>query len=413
MQDLLPRQKEIFRHIEDTVRGVLASYGYQEIGLPVIEFTDLFSRLVGEATDIVEKEMYSFEDRNGDSLTLRPEGTAGCVRMAQENGLIFNQIQRFWYTGPMFRHERPQKGRYRQFDQIGVECFGMEGPDIDAELLLLNYRIWQALALAQDVQLELNSLGSPASRSAFRDALVAYLETVRGDLDEDSQRRISTNPLRVLDSKVEKTRDLLADAPLLGDYLDDESTTHFAALRRTLDRRQVPYVVNPMIVRGLDYYNGTVFEWTTDTLGAQGAVCAGGRYDGLVEQVGGRSTPGAGFAMGLDRLAMMLDEKFESTATADVYIASLGESARTFSLMLAEDLRNTLDTCRIVVHCADGKLKSQMKKADASGARVALIVGEDEVAGGEVTVKHLATGDQQLVPVAELTGNLSNLLSKE
>lgn len=413
MQDLLPRQKEIFRHIEDTVRGVLASYGYQEIGLPVIEFTDLFSRLVGEATDIVEKEMYSFEDRNGDSLTLRPEGTAGCVRMAQENGLIFNQIQRFWYTGPMFRHERPQKGRYRQFDQIGVECFGMEGPDIDAELLLLNYRIWQALALAQDVQLELNSLGSPASRSAFRDALVAYLETVRGDLDEDSQRRISTNPLRVLDSKVEKTRDLLADAPLLGDYLDDESTTHFAALRRTLDRRQVPYVVNPMIVRGLDYYNGTVFEWTTDTLGAQGAVCAGGRYDGLVEQVGGRSTPGVGFAMGLDRLAMMLDEKFESTATADVYIASLGESARTFSLMLAEDLRNTLDTCRIVVHCADGKLKSQMKKADASGARVALIVGEDEVAGGEVTVKHLATGDQQLVPVAELTGNLSNLLSKE
>lgn len=413
MQDLLPRQKEIFRHIEDTVRGVLASYGYQEIGLPVIEFTDLFSRLVGEATDIVEKEMYSFEDRNGDSLTLRPEGTAGCVRMAQENGLIFNQIQRFWYTGPMFRHERPQKGRYRQFDQIGVECFGMEGPDIDAELLLLNYRIWQALELAQDVQLELNSLGSPASRSAFRDALVAYLETVRGDLDEDSQRRISTNPLRVLDSKVEKTRDLLADAPLLGDYLDDESTTHFAALRRTLDRRQVPYVVNPMIVRGLDYYNGTVFEWTTDTLGAQGAVCAGGRYDGLVEQVGGRSTPGVGFAMGLDRLAMMLDEKFESTATADVYIASLGESARTFSLMLAEDLRNTLDTCRIVVHCADGKLKSQMKKADASGARVALIVGEDEVAGGEVTVKHLATGNQQLVPVAELTGNLSNLLSKE
>ena len=413
MQDLLPRQKEIFRHIEDTISSVLASYGYQEIGLPVIEFTDLFSRLVGEATDIVEKEMYSFEDRNGDSLTLRPEGTAGCVRMAQENGLIFNQIQRFWYTGPMFRHERPQKGRYRQFDQIGVECFGMEGPDIDAELLLLNYRIWQALALAQDVQLELNSLGSPASRSAFRDALVAYLETVRGDLDEDSQRRISTNPLRVLDSKVEKTRDLLADAPLLGDYLDDESTTHFAALRRTLDRRQVPYVVNPMIVRGLDYYNGTVFEWTTDTLGAQGAVCAGGRYDGLVEQVGGRSTPGAGFAMGLDRLAMMLDEKFESTATADVYIASLGESARTFSLMLAEDLRNTLDTCRIVVHCADGKLKSQMKKADASGARVALIVGEDEVAGGEVTVKHLATGDQQLVPVAELTGNLSNLLSKE
>ena len=413
MQDLLPRQKEIFRHVEDTISSVLASYGYQEIGLPVIEFTSLFSRLVGEATDIVEKEMYTFEDRNGDSLTLRPEGTAGCVRMAQENGLIFNQIQRFWYTGPMFRHERPQKGRYRQFDQIGVECFGMAGPDIDAELLLMTYRMWEALGITDTVQLELNSLGSLAARSAYRDALVAYLETVRGDLDEDSQRRISTNPLRVLDSKVEKTRDLLADAPLMGDYLDDESAVHFDTLRRTLDQRQIPYVVNPMIVRGLDYYNSTVFEWTTDSLGAQGTVCAGGRYDGLVEQVGGRSTPGVGFAMGLDRLAMMLDDKFESTAPADVYIASLGEIARTFSLMLAEDIRNTLDTCRIVVHCADGKLKSQMKKADASGARVALIVGEDEVAGGEVTVKHLATGDQQTISVAEITEHLSKLLSKE
>jgi histidyl-tRNA synthetase len=413
MQDLLPRQKEIFRHIEDTIRGVLSSYGYQEIGLPVIEFTSLFSRLVGEATDIVEKEMYTFDDRNGESLTLRPEGTAGCVRMAQENGLIFNQIQRFWYAGPMFRHERPQKGRYRQFDQIGVECFGMAGPDIDAELLLMTYRMWQALGITDTVQLELNSLGSIAARSAYREALVAYLETVRSDLDEDSQRRISTNPLRVLDSKVEKTRDLLADAPRMGDYLDDESSAHFDDLRRALDQRQIPYVVNPMIVRGLDYYNKTVFEWTTDSLGAQGTVCAGGRYDGLVEQVGGRSTPGVGFAMGLDRLAMMLDEKFESTAPADVYIASLGEIARTFSLMLAEDIRNTLDTCRIVVYCADGKLKSQMKKADASGARVALIVGEDEVAGGEVTVKHLATGDQNTITVAELTEHLSKLLSKE
>ncbi len=413
MQDLLPRQKEIFRFIEDTVREVVASYGYQEVGLPVIESTGLFNRLVGEATDIVEKEMYTFNDRSGDSVTLRPEGTAGCVRMAQENGLIFNQIQRFWYAGPMFRYERPQKGRYRQFDQIGVECFGMAGADIDAELLLMLHRMWQALGVDTDVHLELNSLGSTASRSAFRDALVTYLEGVQNDLDEDSQRRLTTNPLRILDSKVEKTRALLADAPLLKDFLDDESQAHFDQLRRILDKQQLPYQVNPYIVRGLDYYNRTVFEWITDSLGAQSTVCGGGRYDGLVEQVGGRPTPGVGFAMGLDRLAMMLESGFESTAAADVYIASMGDVARDYALVLAEQIRDELSGCRVMVHCAEGKLKSQMKKADASAAQIALIIGEDEVGRGEVTVKVLSTGDQESVIAEDLPGHLRRILSKE
>jgi histidyl-tRNA synthetase len=413
MQDLLPRQKEIFRFIEDTVRDVLRLYGYQEIGMPVIESTQLFKRLVGEATDIVEKEMYTFDDRSGDSLTLRPEGTAGCVRMAQENGLIFNQIQRFWYTGPMFRYERPQKGRYRQFEQIGVECFGMAGADIDAELLMMTHRMWQALGITDKVHLELNSLGSTASRTAYREALVGFLGNVRDELDEDSQRRLETNPLRILDSKVEKTRSILEDAPLLSEFLDEESQQHFDTLRRVLDKQQMPYRVNPYIVRGLDYYNKTVFEWITDSLGAQGTVCGGGRYDGLVEQVGGRATPGVGFAMGLDRLAMMLEDSFESTAAADVYIASMGDTARDFALSLAEDLRGQLDNCAVVVHCADGKLKSQMKKADASAARIALIIGEDEVARGEVTIKHLATGEQSAMAAGKVADYLRQTISKE
>ena len=412
MQDLLPRQKEIFRYIEDTVRGVLKSYGYAEIGVPVLESTQLFSRLVGEATDIVEKEMYTFEDRNGDSLTMRPEGTAGVVRMGQENDLLFNQIQRFWYAGPMFRHERPQKGRYRQFEQIGAECFGMGGPDIDAELLFMCQRMWQALGVSDEIHLELNSMGTAECRAAYRSELVAYLEDRRDGLDEDSLRRLETNPLRVLDSKVPKTQELLADAPTITNFLDEESQAHFDQLRRVLDQKQLPYQVNPSIVRGLDYYNKTVFEWVTDSLGAQGTVCGGGRYDGLVEQVGGKATPGVGFAMGLDRLAMMLDDKFESTAGADVYIASLGETARAYALLLAEDIRGNLAHGKVVVHCADGKLKSQMKKADASGARVALIIGEEEVGKGEVTVKHLQTGEQQSVSAEGLIGHLSGLFEE-
>ncbi len=413
MQDLLPRQKAIFRTIEDALRQVLGSYGYEEVGLPVIESTHLFSRLVGEATDIVEKEMYTFDDRSGESLTLRPEGTAGCVRMAQEHGLIFNQVQRFWYAGPMFRHERPQKGRYRQFEQIGVECFGMSGAGIDAELLLMTHRIWQTLGVEGDISLELNSLGSSGSRAAYREALVKYLTAVKDDLDEDSQRRLDTNPLRILDSKVPQTRALLMDAPVLSDYLDQESSDHFDELRRTLDRAQLPYRVNPYIVRGLDYYNKTVFEWITGSLGAQGTVCGGGRYDGLVEQIGGKPTAGVGFAIGLDRLAMMLEPEFESRAPADVYIASMGRAARQHALLLAERLRDTMTTARVVVHCGDGKFKSQMKKADASGARVALIIGEDEVASGAVTVKRLDTGEQESVIDSELIASLSRILSKE
>lgn len=413
MQDLLPGQKQIFRTIEDTLREILASYGYEELGLPVIESTHLFSRLVGEATDIVEKEMYSFDDRSGESLTLRPEGTAGCVRMAQEHGLLFNQTQRFFYAGPMFRYERPQKGRYRQFEQIGVECFGMEGASIDAELLLMTHRMWQALGVEGEMSLELNSLGSGESRAAYREALVSYLSGMRDDLDEDSQRRLQTNPLRILDSKVPGTRALLADAPMLSDYLDEASREHFDELRRTLDRAQLPYRVNPYIVRGLDYYNRTVFEWVTGSLGAQGTVCGGGRYDGLVEQIGGRPTPGVGFAIGLDRLAMMLEPGFESSASADVYIASMGDPARHHALLLAENMRDRLTGARIVVHCAGGKLKSQLKKADVSGAKVALIIGEDEVTSGAVTVKRLDTGEQESVTETDLFARLSTILSKE
>ncbi|MCB1647640.1 MAG: histidine--tRNA ligase, partial [Pseudomonadales bacterium] len=288
MQDLLPAQQEIYSHVLSVVAGVLNQYGYDQIGMPLLESTGLFKRLVGEATDVVEKEMYTFDDRSGDSITLRPEGTAGCVRLAQQHGLTYNQIQRFWYAGPMFRYERPQKGRYRQFEQIGAECFGMAGPDIDAELLLMTARMWNELGITSDVTLELNSLGSNEARKAYRDKLVAFLQQHQDALDEDSRRRLSTNPLRILDSKVPSTQALVADAPLLLENLDEESQVHFDALRRTLDKRQIPYVVNPRIVRGLDYYNRTVFEWTTNALGAQGTVCGGGRYDGLVEQVGGK-----------------------------------------------------------------------------------------------------------------------------
>ncbi len=395
MQDILPAQKAIHRHIEDVARSVLAGYGYQEIGLPVLEQTNLFKRLVGENTDIVEKEMYTFDDRNGDSLTMRPEGTAGCARFGEENGLLFNQVQRLWYIGPMFRYERPQKGRYRQFDQIGAECFGMAGPDIDAELLLMNARLWRDLGLIEDVRLELNSIGTPESRGAYREKLVSYLEKYRDDLDEDSQRRLSTNPMRILDSKSEKTQAILVDAPSIADSLDNESKQHFEDLCQMLDDNGLAYEVNTNIVRGLDYYNRTVFEWITDTLGAQGTVCGGGRYDGLVEQMGGRGSPGVGFAMGLDRLALMLAEKMESSGVADVYVVSQGAEARRVAMQVAEEVRDGVRGLRVQMHCGDGKFKAQLKKADASGARLALVLGEEEVANGSVSVKMLReSGDQ-------------------
>ena len=413
MQDLLPGRKEIYRHIEDVVRRVLASYGYQEVGLPVLESTQLFKRAVGEATDIVEKEMYTFDDRNGESLTLRPEGTAGLARLAIENGLTYNQVQRLWYVSPMFRYERPQKGRYRQFDQIGAECLGTATPDIDAEMLLMNARMWEELGLSGDITLELNSIGSLPAREAYKQALVNYLGSFEAALDEDSKRRLTTNPLRILDSKVPQTREILEKAPLMSQFLDDESKADFDAVRQILDKRQQPYRINPQLVRGLDYYNKTVFEWVTDTLGAQGAVCSGGRYDGLAEQIGGKPSAGVGFAMGLDRLALMLEADFEPAAVADVYIASIGDAARDHALLFAEKLRQTLNL-RIVVHCGDGKFKAQLKKADASGAQVALIIGEDELSRGEATIKPLRDNAEQLSMNDDQVGDyLAEFFSKE
>ena len=395
MQDLLPAQKNISRTIEDVVREVFASYGYHEIGLPQLEQTELFKRVVGENTDIVEKEMYTFDDRNGESLTLRPEGTAGCVRFAEQNGLLFNQIQRLWYSGAMFRYERPQKGRYRQFDQIGAECFGMPGPDVDAELLLMNARVWRKLGLDGDIRLELNSLGNPDARVKFKEKLARYLTAYEEDLDDDSQRRLTTNPLRILDSKSLKTQEILQGAPVLSDFMDNESKQHFEGLCGLLDDNGIAYEVNPNIVRGLDYYNKTVFEWTTKTLGSQGTVCGGGRYDGLVEQLGGKPSPGIGFAMGLDRLSLMLAEKIESSKDADIYFVSQSNGGRGRALRLAESIRDELLGKKVVVHCGDGKFKSQMKKADASGADLALILGEDEVAAGTVGIKLLREGGEQ------------------
>jgi len=414
MQDLLPAQKETYRAIEDEARVALGAYGYREVGLPQLEQTGLFKRLVGENTDIVEKEMYTFEDRSGDSLTLRPEGTAGCVRFAQDNGLLFNQVQRLWYSGSMFRYERPQKGRYRQFEQIGVECFGMAGPDIDAELLLLNARLWKRLGVDADVKLELNSLGDATARQNYRGKLVEYLSRFKDDLDEDSRRRLETNPLRILDSKVERTREIVKDAPCLLDYLDNESKAHFEGLQGLLSENEIAFEVNPNIVRGLDYYNRTVFEWTTTTLGSQGTVCGGGRYDGLVEKLGGKATPAVGFAMGLDRLALMLMAKSEREASAHIYLVSLGEGTRNVALRLAEQLRDALPDARTMVHCGDGKFKAQMKKADASGAVLALIIGEDELASGTIGVKNLReTSDQIQIQQNELVSYCLNYLGKE
>jgi histidyl-tRNA synthetase len=410
MQDLLPDRKRLFRKVEDAAREVFGSYGYEEIGLPILESTHLFKRTVGEATDIVEKEMYTFADRNDESITLRPEGTASAVRLAEQNGLLFNQVQRLWYAGPMFRYERPQKGRYRQFEQIGLECFGMAGPDIDAEVILLTARLWQKLGI--DATLELNSLGSSEARSTYRGVLVAYLNERKEQLDEDSQRRIDTNPMRVLDSKVPATRALLEDVPLLIDYLDNESKADFESLRGYLDGFGVEYKINPFIVRGLDYYNKTVFEWTTDSLGAQGTICAGGRYDGLVEQVGGKPTPGVGFAMGIDRLALMLENVTTPVGAADIYIASMGDAARCKALEIGETVRTALPLVKTVVHCGSGKFKAQFKKADAQAARVTLIIGEDEVANDEVGVKYLRDDTEQTsVKTAELTNHLLQYFS--
>lgn len=400
MNDILPDQSPVWQYFESTVKELLGSYGYSEIRMPIVEQTALFQRSIGEVTDIVEKEMYTFEDRNGDSLTLRPEGTASCVRACEEHGLLYNQTQRLWYTGPMFRHERPQKGRYRQFYQVGVETFGIASADIDAEVILLSARLWKQLGLTDSVTLQLNSLGSNEARARYRDALVAYLSEHQAALDEDSQRRLHSNPLRVLDSKDANTQAILVNAPQLHDYLDDESRADFAQLRSILDAAGIQYEINQRLVRGLDYYCKTVFEWVTDKLGAQGTVCAGGRYDGLVEQLGGKPTPAVGFAMGIERLLLLLEtlELIPAAVfqTLDVYLCPMGEGSAQTALLLADQLRDELPWLRIQTHCGGGSFKSQMRRADKSGARFALLLGEDELAAQSISVKDLRSDNAQI-----------------
>ncbi|MBX2857295.1 MAG: histidine--tRNA ligase [Cellvibrionaceae bacterium] len=409
MKDLLPSDSPLWQYLESTVQRLLNSYGFQEIRFPLLESTELFARSIGEVTDIVEKEMYTFADRNGESVTLRPEGTASCVRACQEHQLLYNRgtlTQKLWYLGPMFRYEKPQKGRLRQFHQIGVEAFGYAGPDIDAELLMLTARLWKTLGIESAVSLQINSLGNSESRRAYRSALVAYLENYRDALDEDSQRRLNSNPLRILDSKQPETQVLLEGAPKLYDFLDSESLAHFEALQSLLNSAGLKFEVNPKLVRGLDYYSKTVFEWVTDKLGAQGTVCAGGRYDGLVEQLGGRATPGVGFAMGLERLALLLEAlqavPGEIFRTTDVYLLAVGD-CQASAFQLAESLRDELPSLRLQLHCGGGGFKGQMKKADKSRAQIALILGEDERNSAEVTVKYLRDDSpQQRVKQSEL-----------
>jgi histidyl-tRNA synthetase len=412
MRDILPDETPLWHYLEDAVRRVLESYGYQQIRMPIVEMTELFKRSIGEVTDIVEKEMYTFEDRNGDSLTLRPEGTAGCVRAAMENGLLHNQTQRLWYQGPMFRHERPQKGRYRQFHQIGVETFGMAGPDIDLESILITARLWKELGL-RGLELQLNTLGTPDERHAYREQLVAYLSEHHDQLDEDSQRRLHTNPLRVLDSKNPAMAEVVAAAPSLMDHLGDASRAHFETICDALQAAGVDYVINPRLVRGLDYYSRTVFEWVTDQLGAQGTVCAGGRFDGLVEQLGGRPTPAMGFAMGIERLIALLEQQQLAGAggVADAYLVLVGEAAERHGLVLAEQLRDQLPALRLMSNCGGGSFKAQFKRADRSGANLALVMGDQELAAGVVGVKPLrGDGEQTEVELAVLAGFLKERL---
>jgi histidyl-tRNA synthetase len=411
MNDCLPEDTVVWRYLERMVEDLLSAYGYSEIRTPIVEQTALFRRSIGEVTDIVEKEMYSFDDRNGDNLSLRPEGTAACVRAGIEHGLIFNQVQHLWYRGPMFRHERPQKGRYRQFHQVGVEVFGLQGPDVDAELILMTYRLWKLLGIDAAVRLEINCLGSSEARQAYRQALVAYLEPLSDQLDEDSRRRLGSNPLRILDTKHPDTQALLKDAPVFDDWLDEASRRDFEAVRAMLDAAGVPYVCNPRLVRGLDYYNKLVFEWVTDSLGAQGTLCAGGRYDGLVAQLGGRPTPATGFAMGLERLVLMLQQSGVLpdgvTNAPDVYLVCQGVSAEQTGLVLAERLRTAVPGLRLRLHCGGGKFAKALKKADQSGAAMALIQGDDEHLKQEYSLKTLATGEQVRLTERDLVEKLT------
>ena len=411
MNDILPGETELWEYFEETVRSWLKSYGYKPIRLPIVEPTPLFKRAIGEVTDIVEKEMYSFTDSlNGELLTLRPEGTAGCVRAVIQHNLAAQRPQRLYYMGPMFRHERPQKGRYRQFNQVGVESFGFSGPDIDAEQILMGARLWEDLAL-HGIKLQLNSLGQPEERANHRAQLITYFEKYPDLLDDEAKRRLHSNPLRILDSKNPSMQDMLAGAPKLMDHLGAESMAHFEGVQRVLRDAGRPFEINPRLVRGLDYYNLTVFEWVTDQLGAQGTVCAGGRYDGLVEQLGGKSTPACGFAMGVERLVTLIRESGGEPAITgvDVYLVHQGEAASRLAPRVAEGLRDQgLD---VVFNCGGGNFKAQMKKADASGATFAVIIGDDEAAAGEVTLKSLRVnggvqGEQKRVGVDRIADEI-------
>ncbi len=410
MNDCLPTQSPLWHKVEDAVKRVVRSYGYSEIRMPIVEMTNLFKRAIGEVTDVVEKEMYTFEDRNGDSLTLRPEGTAGCVRAGIENGLIYNQEQRLWYVGPMFRHERPQKGRYRQFHQVGVEVFGLQGPDVDAELIMMTARLWRELGIDKHVRLELNSIGSLEARQNYRAVLIEFLEQHMDVLDEDAKRRMYTNPLRVLDTKNPEIQAILGDAPQLADYLDEDSKAHFAGLCELLDAAGIEYTVNQRLVRGLDYYNKTVFEWITESLGSQGTVCGGGRYDGLVEQLGGKPAPAVGFAMGLERLVLMLEtlELNDVRNAVDVYLVTAGEGTLINGMKLAEQLRESVSGLRLMTHFGGGNFKKQFKRADKVGAAIALVLGENEVAEQTVVVKDLAGGEQQTMAQTDVAAYLAN-----
>ncbi|EIV8494614.1 histidine--tRNA ligase [Vibrio vulnificus] len=412
MNDCLPTQSPLWQKLEGAVKNVISAYGYNEMRMPIVEMTHLFSRAIGEVTDVVEKEMYTFEDRNGDSLTLRPEGTAGCVRAGIENGLLYNQEQRVWYMGPMFRHERPQKGRYRQFHQCGVEVFGLNGPDVDAELIMMTARLWRELGIDKHVRLELNSIGSLKARANYRTALIAFLEQHIDVLDEDCKRRMHTNPLRVLDTKNPDVQAILGDAPRLSDYLDTESTQHFAGLCELLDAAGIEYTVNERLVRGLDYYNRTVFEWITESLGSQGTVCGGGRYDGLVEQLGGKATPAVGFAMGLERLVLMLEtlELTDVRRSVDVYVVTAGEGTMMAGMKLAEQVREAIPGVRVMNHFGGGNFKKQFKRADKVGAVVALVLGENEVADNTVVLKDLAGGEQVTYSQQEIASKIAELI---
>lgn len=418
MPDILPDQTPVWQYVEKTIQQMLASYGYREVRMPIVEYTDLFKRSIGEVTDIVEKEMYTFPDRHDELLTLRPEGTASCVRACLQNGLLANETQqRLWYAGPMFRYENPQKGRQRQFHQLGVETFNIATADIDAELIMLGFRLWKVFKLDHLVKLEINSIGSLAARQRYKADLLNYLSQYKDQLDPDSQRRLETNPLRILDSKFPQTQSLLDNAPALHDYLDEESQQHFTDLCFLLDRLGVPYTINQKLVRGLDYYNKTVFEWVTDALGAQGTVCAGGRYDGLVEQLGGKSTPACGFAIGLERLCLLLGAANElplDENILDIYFVVAGDfELYAQALLIAENLRISLPHLKMLVHSGGGSFKSQIKKADRSGATFALILGTNEMESGEVILKPLRQeygAEQIVIPLLKLPEKIKSLI---